>query len=333
MAAEKRSQANTQSIVDQDAAITAYLDGLLRDPDEEALVEPSRARKTPGLKVIAPEPSEPVPADLDTDMVHAEAPAPVPDSIAGGEEPGVQEHGPAEEHSVDQSAASGADEPPAPVAESSPDEQPRVDEAAAGAPEASMAEDDTTAQAAGAGEPALEDDTAGAPAEAGDQSTQSEDAQQVTAEVAAVSSEPEPEVEPEPWAWLRIGGMTVAIPAEAVVSRHADAALDPVPGAPAQVAGALSVDGRPRLILSLANVTGARPRGEATEVLLLGPGGLWGVVGEPLDQPPALDAEAVQWRSEPQRAERRGWLAGTLPAAGVAVLDVAGLRAALKGSR
>jgi uncharacterized membrane protein YdfJ with MMPL/SSD domain len=68
-------------------------------------------------------------------------------------------------------------------------------------------------------------------------------------------------------------------------------------------------------------------------VLLLGKGGLWGVAGERVDQPPELNDESVEWRNEAQRAARRPWLAGTASAAGVAVLDVTGLRAALKASR
>ena len=331
MAAEKqRSQSGNQSIVDQDAAITAYLDGLLRDPEQDDTAPVTRSRKTPGLKVIAPETSDSTDIVAEADMTSVDAMSAAGDVEAGETKAAPMpdeddaHSAPAVEAATDESLVQSSDQETQEVeaseglAEESFDtvspEQAEPDDVAP-ALEATMSADDMTEAA-----PAEVEEVVGT--------------ETVDEETMATVTEPEtPAEEAEPWAWLRVGGMTLAIPSEAVVSRHADAVLDAVPGAPAQVAGALPVDGRPRLILSLANVTGARPRGDAAEVLLLGPAGLWGVVGEPADPPEAFDADAVQWRSESQKAERRGWLAGTNPAAGVAVLDVAGLRAALKGSR
>ncbi|RRQ23770.1 hypothetical protein D5687_05755 [Guyparkeria sp. SCN-R1] len=286
MAAEKQTDSR-QSIVDQDAAITAYLDGLLRDPDADEAAESSAPRKSPGLKVIN-----------------------VPESPAAGAP------------SVDEGAASTGDDAPlesaatvaAPDVEASNSsiESEEMDASETGAPEITSEEGAFTApESVAPAEPPPESDAM--QAELSDSSQMADDAR---------------------WGWLRIGGMTMAIPADAIDSRHPGPVLEPVPGAPSQVAGALSVDGRPRLILSLAALTGMRGRSDAeTEVLLLGKGGLWGVAGERVEQPPELDDESVEWRNEAQRAARRPWLAGTASAAGVAVLDVAGLRAALKASR
>lgn len=300
MAAEKQTD-SLRSIVDQDAAITAYLDGLLRDPDADDAVESSAPRKAPGLKVIT-----------------------VSESTAAGEPP------------VDESL------------ETVPENAPSKLAAAVEAPHAADDEPSmASVESEGMGVVADEMDVPGAAAlEVADQEASS------AAPEPAALAEPLPEsditkadatessqaAEDRPlgsaWGWLRVGGMTMAIPADAIDSRHPDSALDPVPGAPPQVAGALSVDGRPRLVLSLASLLGRQGSADAeTEVLLLGTGGLWGVAGERVEQPPELHDESVEWRSEAQRTTRRPWLAGTASAAGVAVLDVVGLRAALKASR
>ncbi|WP_322521949.1 chemotaxis protein CheW [Guyparkeria halophila] len=296
MAAEKQHDSR-QPIVDQDAAITAYLDGLLRDPDADEATEGSAPRKSPGLKVIN------VP-----DSPAASAP-PVEESpaAAGDDVPSGSAATDAVPHAPDIDSSTSSTEPeemgevadgvgvPEPVAAEMPVEQAPVAVAETVDPTEASPEADPT------------------PAEASDSSQAAEDAC---------------------WGWLRIGGMTMAIPADAIDSRHPEPALEPVPGAPSQVAGSLSLEGRPRLILSLAAVTGLRERADAeTEVFLLGKGGLWGVAGERVEQPPELNDESVEWRNETQRAARRQWLAGTASAAGVAVLDVAGLRAALKASR
>lgn len=303
MAAEKQHDSR-QSIVDQDAAITAYLDGLLRDPDADALPETSAPRRAPGLKVIN-----------------------VPDAA----EPSAEPAAPAEESTgeVETSAASEATAEFDSVTESDIVEAVGT-ESESGEPESTVEMSDE--------EPAAMDP---APAESATEEPLSEpvttDLEPEATTASAVPAEREAPVEPvedDRWVWLRVGGMTMAIPAGAVASRHADPVLDPVPGAPAHVAGALNVDGRPRLILSLAVLTGLRERGTAArEVFLLGKGGLWGVVGERVEQPPALDDEAVEWRSESQKSGRRPWLSGTASAIGVAVLDETGLRAALRASR
>lgn len=293
MAAEKQPD-RRQSIVDQDAAITAYLDGLLRDPEADTPPEGSAPRRSPGLKVInvpeAPVAAEPVP----------EPTAPVETSTVG----------------VEDSAGTDANAASDGVADSG--------QAEPESPEEMTDEESTVAEST--------------PVEAATEETASEpgaiDDEPVMPATSAPSAEPVEPAADDRWAWLRVGGMTMALPASAMTSRHADPALDPVPGAPAHVAGALNVDGRPRLILSLAALTGLRERDNATrEVFLLGKGGLWGVVGERVDQPPALDDESVEWRSEAQKADRRPWLSGTASAMGVAVLDESGLRAALRASR
>lgn len=300
MAAEKQTDSR-RSIVDQDAAITAYLDGLLRDPDADDAVESSAPRKAPGLKVIT-----------------------VPESTTAGEPP--------------------VDESPVAVPENAPSERAAAVEAPHAADvEPSMASVESEEMGAVAGETgvpepaALEVADQEAPTTAPEPATLAEsppESDTTKADTTESSQAAEDSPSDSPWGWLRIGGMTMAIPVDAIESRHPDPALDPVPGAPPQVAGALSVDGRPRLILSLASLLGRQGSADAeTEVLLLGKGGLWGVAGERVEQPPELHEKSVEWRSEAQRTTRRPWLAGTASAAGVAVLDVVGLRAALKASR
>ena len=330
MAAEKRNQATGQSIVDQDAAITAYLDGLLRDPEFDEVAESPRPRKAPGLKVIAPETGESTGIEPDADMASADDMSTATGSEAGEHVTAALPEETGEVAPEDSASDEPVSEPRDPQDDTVEGAEAALEESVGTAPGEATGSDDAAVEVAPpAAEPEVTKDAPAATEEAAADTPEDPDAKPA----AAMATEPETDREVSPWAWLRVGGMTLAIPAETVVSRHVDAELEPVPGAPAQVAGALSVEGRPRLILSLASVTGARPSGTATEVLLLGTGGLWGVVGETVEQPPAFDAEAVQWRSESQKAERRGWLAGTHPAAGVAVLDVAGLRTALKGSR
>ncbi len=296
MAAEKQAESR-QSIVDQDAAITAYLDGLLRDPDADEAAESGVSRKSPGLKVInVPESPAASASSVEESPAAAGDDASL-EAAATVAVPRVTDIDPSTSSIEPEEVGDIADEAvaPEPAAPTMPREE---------APEA-VAETVTPAESSPEPDPT--------PAEASDSTPVAEDAS---------------------WGWLRIGGMTMAIPADAIDSRHLDPALEPVPGAPSQVAGALPLERRPRLILSLAALTGLRGRADAeTEVLLLGNGGLWGVAGERVEQPPELDDESVEWRNEAQRAARRPWLAGTASAAGVAVLDVAGLRAALKTSR
>lgn len=292
MAAETRHD-KRQSVVDQDAAITAYLDGLLRDPEADDPPEAGAPRRAPGLKVINV-PDTPPAAPVEESE----------DEAATGEGRDVTA-GSGDVDGAEAADAAGAASPPTAIGSTG---EP-VDEAPA--PVESRAPETTS-------EPVTSDP-------------------EPEATATAAPAEPEAPVEPVPdarWAWLRVGGMTLALPAEAVAARHVDPVLEPVPSAPAQVAGALNVDGRPRLILSLATLIGLRERDAAArEVLLLGKGGLWGVIGERVDQPPALDDGAIEWRTPAQKTARRAWLAGTAVSAGVAVLDVAGLRAALRASR
>ncbi|MFN2381727.1 MAG: chemotaxis protein CheW [Guyparkeria sp.] len=317
MAAEKHSD-NRHSIVDQDAAITAYLDGLLRDPDAEHEPEVSTSRRVPGLKVINV-PETPAAAD------------PAGDERPDGREaagiaamPAVDEP----EHDRGDVALDAPDEAMAladEMIESSDAETGLSDAASLESPVTSSPVTPESADSTVAVEaPIRETPGQAASVEALAEPQTREDESSIPVESA----------EHGPWRWLRVGGMTMAIPADAVASRHPDPVLEPVPGAPTQIAGALSVDGRLRLILSLSALTGLKARGKTQgEVFLLGKGGLWGVLGERVEQPPDLNEASVEWRSETQKASRRAWLAGTASAAGVVVLDEAGLRAALKTSR
>ncbi|MFO7808876.1 chemotaxis protein CheW [Guyparkeria sp.] len=297
MAAEKQTDSR-QSIVDQDAAITAYLDGLLRDPYADETAENNAPRKSPGLKVInVPEPLAASDSSADESRMRMGGDAP-PESATTVVAPSVPDVEPSAASNEPEEMDDGADDPDAPARTAS-----------------DVASEET---------PVAVPDSSVTPAEP---FPESEGRPAVTTDSTDVAQDAH-------WGWLRIGGMIMAIPADAIESRYPAPDLEPVPGAPSHVAGALPVDGRPRLILSLATLTGMRGRADAeTEVLLLGKGGLWGVVGERVEQPPELDDESVEWRNEVQRTARRAWLAGTASVAGVAVLDVAGLRAALKASR
>ncbi|MBN2872648.1 MAG: hypothetical protein JXJ30_07035 [Halothiobacillaceae bacterium] len=348
MAVEKRNPSGSQSIVDQDAAITAYLEGLLRDPEQEEPPPLTRARKAPGLTVIAPESGEVagITARADNASIDGTTRAATPRDAKANSPGDEGDHTPVDDIAADDIAADDVmptgdessavtqgrqavrvetvDDIPEEPAEPSASQEAESPVGAAAMAPLESSERPTDAAVPGA--------LAVAARHAPDEKVGENVGEKVGEKVGASTETPAEQPDPSPWAWLRVGDLTLAIPTKAVVSRHTEVVLDPVPGAPAQIAGAMTVDGRPRLILSLASVTGARPRHEATEVLLLGTGGLWGVVGEPAEPPAAFDAGAVQWRDESQKVERRGWLAGTYPAAGVAVLEVAGLRAALSGS-
>ncbi|MDG4867312.1 chemotaxis protein CheW [Guyparkeria sp. 1SP6A2] len=299
MAIEKQHAGERHSMVDQDAAITEYLDGLLRDPDGSQPIsrQPPRARRAPGLKVIN------VAEALEEEALTENLPDPTETTAA----------------------ESPLEEAPSPAPQA-PDTLISDPEATAEQPAESAEESDAEAKVAASTDANAEEElpeARGVKTEVVDESTEVEQTEEPAGSVEIE--------EASPWGWLRVGKMLMALPAQDIVSRHPEPTLTPVPGAPAHIAGSLEVDGRPRLILSLAGLTGARPRADVDqEVFLLGNGGLWGVLGERVEQPAALEAEAVEWRSDDQRQARRGWLAGTAPSAGVAVLDVQGLRAALK---
>ncbi len=305
MAIEKQHAGERHSMVDQDAAITDYLDGLLRDPDgpEPISPQPPRTRRAPGLKVINVAESveeEALTEDLPdpTDTTTADSPSEVTPSSASQAPETPSDTVTADPEAIVEQSADSAEETA---------EEPMLE-----APTDADADAEDVASEAFGVENAVVD-----------QPTEVEQTEEPagSAEIGEAS----------PWGWLRVGKMLMALPAQDIVSRHPEPTLTPVPGAPAHIAGSLEVDGRPRLILSLAGLTGARSRADADqEVFLLGNGGLWGVMGERVEQPAALKAKAVEWRSDEQRQARRGWLAGTAPSAGVAVLDAQGLRAALK---
>jgi purine-binding chemotaxis protein CheW len=133
------------------------------------------------------------------------------------------------------------------------------------------------------------------------------------------------------WQVFALGHLKVALPSTEIFDIIDGASLRPIPGAPANVAGAIRFQDRSRMILSLdawlPKVTGD------SRVVLLGAQGLWGVrVGaEIVDL--TWDEAGTIWRDAAERDAGRPWLAGVNRAAGVAFLAVESLRSALNASR
>jgi purine-binding chemotaxis protein CheW len=133
------------------------------------------------------------------------------------------------------------------------------------------------------------------------------------------------------WQVFALGHLKVALPSTEIFDIIDGASLRPIPGAPANVAGAVRFQDRSRMILSLdawlPKVTGD------SRVVLLGAQGLWGVrVGaEIVDL--TWDEAGTSWRDASERDAGRPWLAGVNRAAGVAFLAVESLRSALNASR
>lgn len=129
------------------------------------------------------------------------------------------------------------------------------------------------------------------------------------------------------WRVFALGHLKVALPRTEIFAVIGDTLLHPVPGAPANVAGAVRYQNRSRLILSL-DAWLSKLTGE-TSVLLLGGQGLWGIrVGKELTDITWENA-TTQWRDEQERHGGRPWLAGVNRAAGVVFLAVEPLRAQL----
>lgn len=133
------------------------------------------------------------------------------------------------------------------------------------------------------------------------------------------------------WQVFALGHLKVALPRAEIFDIVDGSFLRPIPGAPASVAGAVSYQDRSRMILSLAawlpKVT------SDARVVLLGAQGLWGVrVGAELTDL-TWDEAQTRWRDASERHAGRPWLAGVNRSAGVAFLAVESLRSALSASR
>jgi purine-binding chemotaxis protein CheW len=133
------------------------------------------------------------------------------------------------------------------------------------------------------------------------------------------------------WQVFALGHLKVALPRAEIFNIVDDSSLRPIPGAPATLAGAVSYQERSRMILSLdawlPKVT------SDARVVLLGAQGLWGVrVGAELTDLTWDEAE-TSWRDASERNAGRPWLVGVNRAAGVAFLAVESLRSALSAPR
>ncbi len=133
------------------------------------------------------------------------------------------------------------------------------------------------------------------------------------------------------WQVFALGHLKVALPRAEIFDIVDDSSLRPIPGAPATLAGAVSYQERSRMILSLdawlPKVT------SDARVVLLGAQGLWGVrVGAELTDLTWDEAE-TSWRDASERNAGRPWLVGVNRAAGVAFLAVESLRSALSAPR
>lgn len=136
------------------------------------------------------------------------------------------------------------------------------------------------------------------------------------------------------WRIFSVGAVKVALPVDeihTVVSPPVT--IDPLNGAPAHVAGSILHQGKRRMILSLASWLPGASNNTASQVVLLGAGGLWGVqVG--LEQTSVdWDDNQTNWRTESERAGTRPWLMGVNRTSGLVFLGVPALRAALKSPR
>lgn len=130
-----------------------------------------------------------------------------------------------------------------------------------------------------------------------------------------------------PWQVFAVGHLKVALPRAEVFGIVDGSTLRAIPGAPASVAGAVTYQDRSRMVLSL---DAWMPKVNAdAQVVLLGAQGLWGVrVGTELTDLSWDDAE-TSWRDTDERTAGRPWLAGVNRIAGVAFLAVEALRSAL----
>lgn len=144
--------------------------------------------------------------------------------------------------------------------------------------------------------------------------------------------EPPAPVVDETYLILTVGSIKLAFPRDEVAATLQMPQIEPLRGAPEQVAGVVEFDGKRRMLLSLAPVVighAAVPQNQT--VLMLG-GGLWGVAGGPVIDGLTIEPDRIKWRSPSERHGARPWLAGLSRADGVAIVDTAALRRALSGN-
>lgn len=302
-------------LADQDAAIDAYLDGLLRDPEsesywsadasmdvlddydegssEEVVDDFEQIKRPVGLSLVdlskyktgvieerVPEEKAP-PSPQPEEPVQAKTPD-MNLSVAGSVEPIAEQDAPVvmtpEEPSSDALSLE--------MVAKEPIELPEEDEAPVSVPHA---------------EPPVE---------------------VVVATAQKVESD---------WQVFALGHLKVALPRAEIFDIVDGSSLRPIPGAPASVAGAVSYQDRSRMILSL-DAWLPKVTGDA-RIILLGAQGLWGVrVGAEVADLTWDEAE-TSWRDASERNAGRPWLSGVNRAAGVAFLAVESLRSALSAPR
>lgn len=131
---------------------------------------------------------------------------------------------------------------------------------------------------------------------------------------------------------LRVGSIKLAFARDEIAAIMREVEIEPLRGAPEQVAGSVMHDGKRRMVLSLAPVViGHAAVPQMQTVIMLG-GGLWGVAGGEIVEDMVVNIDQVKWRSPMERHDVRPWLAGLSRADGVAIVDTAALRRALSGT-
>jgi purine-binding chemotaxis protein CheW len=306
---------HTLGLADQDAAIDAYLDGLLRDPDsapywaddfsmdsvdddngvfsEETGHGFQQTKRPVGLSLV----------DLSKFKVGVAQPSSEESEPLSPSQPEER----AQDVTVDVVCKEAATEEEAPV------DMPSMEQ-----PSEALSLEMETA------EPVTEQ-----PVDVLEESEASVSVAQPEQPVEVAPAEAH-KVEPA-WQVFAMGHLKVALPRAEIYDIIDAAALRSIPGAPSSVAGAVTYQDRTRMILSL---DAWMPQVSSNaKIVLLGPQGLWGVrVGAELVDLSWDDAE-TSWRDASERGAGRPWLAGVNRAAGVAFLAVDSLRSALSGAR
>ncbi len=130
-----------------------------------------------------------------------------------------------------------------------------------------------------------------------------------------------------PWRVFAVGVIKIAIPKTEIMHVLHDVTLRPVFGAPSSVAGAVDHAGRSCLVLSLP--TWLPQVKTAAHALLLGVNGLWGLcVGEELPEITWNDAQTT-WRDTTEQNSVRPGLAGINRDAGLVFIEPSELRSIL----
>ncbi|MHB8919476.1 MAG: hypothetical protein ACYC3N_00380 [Halothiobacillus sp.] len=131
-----------------------------------------------------------------------------------------------------------------------------------------------------------------------------------------------------PWRVFAVGAIKIAIPKTEIMHVLHDVTLRPISGAPSSIAGAVDHEGRSCLVLSLP--TWLPPVKTAAHVLLLGVNGLWGLcVGEELPEITWNDAQTT-WRDTTEQNSARPGLAGVNRDAGLVFIEPSALRSTLR---